>query len=153
MGIDVLLAPAEKTGVGDAVKTAKHKQTGTNDNLSSLCHDGAKAIAGAIPELSAAERQEVGRRLRALRKELVEAKTPSAKEKGPVGKLELLMHYKEQVGRIEKMVPLILTMYGTGKRGKKLAQDVRCHARKRHSTGLAHTKRNNATSVAADDCK
>ena len=56
MGIDVLLAPAEKTGVGDAVKTAKHKQTGTNDNLSSLCHDGAKVIARAIPELSAAER-------------------------------------------------------------------------------------------------
>ena len=49
MGVDVLLAPAEKTGVRNAVRTAKHKQNETNNNLSSLCHDAAKAIASSSP--------------------------------------------------------------------------------------------------------
>ena len=58
MGVDVLLAPAEKTGVGNAVRTAKHKQNETNDNLSSLCHGRPEAIMSAIPELSAADKTE-----------------------------------------------------------------------------------------------
>ena len=50
MGIDRLMTPAEKTGVGDAVKMAKHKQAVTNDNLSSLYHDAVKVIASNKPE-------------------------------------------------------------------------------------------------------
>ena len=95
MGVDVLLAPAEKTGVGNAVRTAKHKLNQTNDNLSSLCHGIPGAIMSAIPELSVAEQQPVRRQLRALTKELEEAKTRSAKEGETMSEQEFLRDCRE----------------------------------------------------------
>ena len=63
------------------------------------------------------------------------------------------MHHKEQVGRIKKMVPLMLMMCGTIKRGKKLTRNVCCYAQQQHSNGLAHSNQNVKTSAEADDCK
>ena len=105
----------------------------------------------AIPGLSAAEQQQARRQLRALTKELEEAKTRSAKERGTMSELEFLRDCREQVGMMQKIVPLILLMYGQGKRGKKSAPDINGQGRKRHSNRQGRSERDAETGAEADD--
>ena len=101
--------------------------------------------------MSATEQQPARRQLRALTKELEEAKTRSAKEGETMSEQEFLRDCREQIGMMKKIVPLILQMYGQGKRGEKSAQDVNGQARKRHSNGQGRSERDVETGAGADD--